>query len=444
MDTVPPRPRWPESFWVAASSAHTVPASECSPELRVVLGALERANQYVADILVNRIAASTAAPLLRSRPAGSHRRPRVGITQVLLMPVGDRCNLACTYCYEATRRRGGPTMDVARLEAILQNVLPFVDGRLEVTIHGGEPLLAGRRFFQTLIDLLRAEANGPFHVSMQTNGTLLDAAWAQWLSRNSVGVGISLDGTPEDHDALRIHRDGSGSWAEVVRGMGHLRSASVPFGVIAVFGPAQARREGSARAMFEALVAEDVRAFNVQPAYSPTSPPSMNVGPEAFADFLIALFEAWLAHGDPSVRIALFDHLFQSMTGHAPEVCYFSGRCTSIVGVGPDGTVIPCTRPFASQYSFGNLADTPLPQLLEGQAFRGFAAAELAGRQPGGSCRWERMCMGGCPHERLDAHGQAVDGSHVYCTCTGSETGGYPALFSYVTERTAGVVMGSA
>ena len=39
---------------------------------------------------------------------------------------------------------------------------------------------------------------------MQTNGTLIDDAWAGFFSQHNYLVGVSVDGPAELHDALRV------------------------------------------------------------------------------------------------------------------------------------------------------------------------------------------------------------------------------------------------
>jgi radical SAM protein with 4Fe4S-binding SPASM domain len=170
---------------------------------------------------------------------------------------------------------------------------------------------------------------------------------------------------------------------------------------------------------------------------------SRNLDPVDFARFVNSLFDSWLERGDPEIRIGFFDHFFQGMTGRRPVACYLSGRCTTILGVGPGGTAIPCTRPFDSRFRFGDLTTEPLTQVLESEAFRSFAAEEAAGRERAESCEWGGMCAAGCPHERVANGAQSISGDNVFCTC-GTGGGGYPAIFEHMRARTEAILMAEA
>lgn len=59
-----------------------------------------------------------------------------------------------------------------------------------------------------------------------TNGILVTPEIARTVARRAVTVQISIDGPKERHDRHRKHRDGSGSYEAVLRGVEALRSAN--------------------------------------------------------------------------------------------------------------------------------------------------------------------------------------------------------------------------
>jgi uncharacterized protein len=44
--------------------------------------------------------------------------------------------------------------------------------------------------------------------TIQTNGTLLDDAWAAFFAEHGFLVGLSIDGPPEVHDTYRVDKGG--------------------------------------------------------------------------------------------------------------------------------------------------------------------------------------------------------------------------------------------
>jgi uncharacterized protein len=146
-----------------------------------------------------------------------------------LMPTYD-CNLRCGYCFQDHMRTD------ARYEHLLRFMTPKVVDRIvaampaieerhglcrdgeprSIMFFGGEPFLARSR---PLIDYMIAAIRraGPASFTAVTNGTELEA-YEDLLRPDCIAVlQITLDGTPELHDARRIRADGSGSFAAIVR-----------------------------------------------------------------------------------------------------------------------------------------------------------------------------------------------------------------------------------
>lgn len=121
---------------------------------------------------------------------------------VELNPVGVKCNLACTYCYETEMREAGNygprDYDFDAMQAgLLQELGRQTGGRW--TLHGGEPLL------MPIEDIERMWAWGQSHrhrLGIQTNGSLITARHVELAKRYGVHVGVSIDG-PGAMNALR-------------------------------------------------------------------------------------------------------------------------------------------------------------------------------------------------------------------------------------------------
>jgi len=115
---------------------------------------------------------------------------------VEVRPLGVRCNLACTYCYQHPMRDAGafgPPYDMeAMLKALEAEGSPF-------TVFGGEPLLVPKPDLERLFafGLERYGQNG-----VQTNGALIDEEHIALFKRYRVHVGFSIDG-PEELNRLR-------------------------------------------------------------------------------------------------------------------------------------------------------------------------------------------------------------------------------------------------
>ena len=102
-----------------------------------------------------------------------------------VLKIHSRCDLACDYCYMYTMAdqswRGRPiVMSVATIEAAAARIAEHAAAHElpsgKVSLHGGEPLLAGAEFITTAVTALRRaiEPGTQVDINIQTNGVRLD------------------------------------------------------------------------------------------------------------------------------------------------------------------------------------------------------------------------------------------------------------------------------
>jgi uncharacterized protein len=122
-----------------------------------------------------------------------------------VLPLGVRCSLACTYCYQQPLRDAGnalePTYNMeAMKEALRKEGYKF-------TIFGGEPLLLPLKDLEELWRFgveefgSMVEERGEWPNSVQTHGADMTDDHIELFKKYKVGVGISIDGPDELNDA---------------------------------------------------------------------------------------------------------------------------------------------------------------------------------------------------------------------------------------------------
>src|SRR4029077_10329122 len=120
------------------------------------------------------------ASVLTSKTAFGMGRPPVPLSQFVLK-VHSRCDLACDHCYvyeaadQSWRRRPTVISDAVAIQAatrIAEHARAHSLSTLQVVLHGGEPLLAGRDRLERIITALRAATDGVCHLDLRihTNG----------------------------------------------------------------------------------------------------------------------------------------------------------------------------------------------------------------------------------------------------------------------------------
>src|SRR5262249_38809076 len=103
-----------------------------------------------------------------------------------------------------------------------------------VAWQGGEPTLMGVEFYRRSVEYVQKYRRPGQQVeyTFQTNGILIDDERAAFFKEHDVLIGLSVDGPREMHDAYRVTKGGRGTFDEVMRGLGFLRSHGVRFNIL--------------------------------------------------------------------------------------------------------------------------------------------------------------------------------------------------------------------
>ena len=97
-------------------------------------------------------------------------------------------------------------------EYIVQQIAMTPGREILFSWHGGEPTILGLDYFRRVVELQRKHCPAGKHIanSIQTNGVLLTDEWCRFFAAEKFGVGLSLDGPQELHDAYRVTKDQRG------------------------------------------------------------------------------------------------------------------------------------------------------------------------------------------------------------------------------------------
>src|SRR6266849_1472513 len=354
--------------------------------------------------------------------------PRI---QLLVVQPTPFCNIDCRYCYLPDR-----TNKAVVAEATLTNLFSqvFASGwvRDVVTIvwHAGEPMVLPIDFYRKafrLIDGLKPPDLAVTH-SFQTNGTLIDDAWCEFVAAEQVSVGVSVDGPQPLHDINRRTRSGRGTFERTIAGIRRLRRHGVPFHVISVLSPESL---AAPREMFEFYVDEGIErvCFNVEE--SEGDHVSRSFGEAGIADsYYRFLREFWrLAATSPEkfAFIREIDEATQQVL-RPVEAVFFNQlvepfAITSMDWAGNLATFSPellgLKNPAYDDFIIGNINRDRLTELPQRPAFQRMladinAGVELCRR----SCEYFSICGGGEPVNKLAENGSFVSTETTFCRMT--------------------------
>ncbi|MFI6150747.1 radical SAM/SPASM protein FxsBH, inactivated beta-hydroxylase extension form [Streptomyces sp. NPDC051109] len=346
-----------------------------------------------------------------------------------VVKVHSRCDLACDHCYiyehadQSWRQRPAviPEAVIEHLaERLAQHARAHALPSVTVILLGGEPLLAGPARLRRLCEALTRALDGvaTLDLRIHTNGLRLDEAMLALFTEYGVGVGVSLDGDRAANDRHRRYANGRSSHARVldaVRLLGEDRHRPLYQGLLCTI---DVRNDPDA--VLDALLAlAPPRIDFLLPHATWEAPPPRPDGrPDAYARWLLRLFDRWDGLGRP-VPVRLFDSLLSTLRG-GPSLTESLGLTpTDLVVVETDGTLeqadslktahegAAATGFDVFRHAFDDVAAHPQIQARQ----LGLAGVSAECR----ACPVVRSCGGGLyAHRYRSANG--FDNPSVYCT----------------------------
>lgn len=260
----------------------------------------------------------------------------------------------------------------------------FPDGAdITFCFQGGEPTCRGLDFFRDFAayaDQVRKK-NHQIHYALQTNGTLLNEEWADFLKERDVLTGVSIDGPPEVHDSVRIYASGEGTYEKVMQSVELLRKKGVEFNILSVLTNKMARVP---QKYWNWVLKNHFRYVQVIPCLPGLGGTgSYALTPQEFFHFYDQLFPLWKKEFERGnyISVTLFDNLIPMFAGMAPTQCGYLGFCTNQFVVEADGSVYPCDFYALDSYLLGNIRDNTLDEIAASKALEQFL------REPHRSCR---------------------------------------------------------
>src|SRR5579859_2687903 len=176
------------------------------------------------------------------------------------------CNIDCRYCY-LPDRSSKAVVERSTLVNLFTQLFEcgWARDRITVIWHAGEPMVMPIAFYRDAFDLVAGLKPKDLTLThaFQTNGTLIDDEWCQFLLEARINLGVSVDGPQHFHDRNRVTRSGRGTFDKTIRGIRLLRKHGVPFHTISVLS---SEALAAPREMFDFYLAEGIEhvCFNVE------------------------------------------------------------------------------------------------------------------------------------------------------------------------------------
>lgn len=311
------------------------------------------------------------------------------------------CNLACKYCYNDDVR--DPIMKDETLHRTISETFEYARkmstvSQVDFIWHGGEPMVPGMKFYRKAMEIQRAVANGfSYTNALQTNGTLLNDEWFEFLKQERFSLSISIDGPKHLHDKFRVGYDGKGSFDRVFRAIMNARSAGIAMGVCFVVSRATIEHAEEAMQFF----VENKLPFNIIPLTKSGEAAKnyIDVGLEAeeYAEAWIKMYDIW-QDLPKSKYVYCQDFVLKTraiLYGRGAD-CIGLANCSHyMISTDPDGDVSACaTMSGNADMSYGSLKKLSMEEIMASEVARDFRNRAVDPHCA--TCKWQHVCHGGC------------------------------------------------
>ena len=316
------------------------------------------------------------------------------------------CQAACKYCFGPHK---GAVMDertARETVRFIQSIAAETSARnLNITFHGGEPLLAPVNVWEVMLNEIQTRLQTyRLNLNMQSNLWNLDDRYLQLLREHHVSIGTSLDGPPEICDMNRGKGYFARTWASVKKANASGCSVSAIATVSRQTLPhvqdiAKYFRNNSMPLVLHGVVA------GMDAAEAPCA-----LTPAEYAGMIKELFP-WYVKNRKNIKIDTLDYFARGIVTGNPGVCTFRDCLGMFLAISPTGDITSCQRLAGKEaFCMGNIFDRPsLAALYESTAAKKQKERErLVGRRCG-ECEIYPICKGGCYYSAIACGDGIID-----------------------------------
>jgi uncharacterized protein len=334
------------------------------------------------------------------------------------------------------------------LERFIHQYIQYQPGpEINFSWQGGEPTLLGLDFFAKVVHYQKIHCPPIKRVQndLQTNGTLLDNQWCQFLRENYFLVGISIDGPKQMHDTYRKDSQQRGTFETVVNAITLLKKHGVEFNTLTVLNNENTKhplqvyrflRDELKSAYLQFIPCVEPKNFistappdwekgklpklddaRAKPGHPDSVVTDWSVDSDDYGNFLITIFDEWLRNDVGTTFVRIFDTMVGIWMGMPASSCYFVNICGKALAFEHDGSVYSCDHYVYPDYCLGNIKETPLiKMILSAKQMRFGLDKEDTLPEYCKQCEVKFACNGECPKNRLLVTPDGESGLNYLCS----------------------------
>jgi len=358
---------------------------------------------------------------------------------LLVKPAGAACNQNCRYCFYLPKESLYPGslfhMSDDLLKVYLKQLIEAHKTReVALSWQGGEPTIMGLDFFRKAVQYAEQhkKPGQKMVYTLQTNGTLLDDGWCEFLKEHDFLVGLSMDGPQEIHDVYRVDKNGNGMFRKTMQGWELLQKHNVDVNILCAVHAANENRALDVYRFFRDTLGATFIQFIPIVEAAESYPRNYNsatqhsVDAERFGRFLIAIFDEWLGRDNGRIFVQAFDVALGNWIGQH-TLCAHAPTCGLSLVLEHDGDMYSCDHFVDKRHLLGNIKKTQMFDLVASDQQFKFGKDKLS-KLPKycKNCDAFRLCYGGCPKDRIIKTSDGEPGLNYLCA-------GYKAFFHHIT-----------
>ena len=330
---------------------------------------------------------------------------------LLIKPASSLCNLRCEYCFyeDEAQNRTQRSMGVMKEELadeLIRQVFEAVDpdGAVSFAFQGGEPTVAGLPYFRHFAEKVKQHRPPKVRVSfaIQTNGTLLNEDWAQFLKAEGFLVGLSVDGFREAHEAHRVDAEGNGTWKRVLTAKALLDQYAVDYNALCVVTGHCARHPEKAYGSLKNLGFRYIQFIAcLDPIGHDRGQEPWSLTPERYGRFLCRVFDLWYrdwVQGNYR-SIRLFEDYVHVLLGDGASTCSTCGKCGSYLVLEGDGSAYPCDFFVLDHWKIGSIGEMSIADMAASEKTAAFLHWGSVKPVECAACPYGVICNGGCKND---------------------------------------------
>ncbi len=346
---------------------------------------------------------------------------------LLLKPVSGKCQYRCRYCFydRLAENRFDKHLGLMQDETVISMISSVFDQHpysVSFVFQGGEPLLAGLRFYENFVWTVDKynTRHARIQYSLQTNGALIDRDYCRFFKDHDFLIGLSLDGTEEINDLNRVDALGNSTYLPTVAAAHMLKNNGVMFNVLSVLTDQNAEYGEKIYKFFRENRFDYMQFI---PCIDDFDCESSSLSPQGLSTFLKTVFDLWYSdfiNGNPSY-IRQFENYVGILCGLPAEDCSMNGCCGLYFVVESDGSIYPCDFYCTDEYRINSLKNKDPFEITNKHLAFINQSRTLPNKCK--SCRYFTLCRGGCRRDR-----QNPEQINKYCE-------GYYDFFDHTYER---------